>query len=267
VKSGGVGRAREVVGTLVSREIGVLTNAIAFNFLLCLFPLLVVIAAVSRQLPGGARQAGAALLLLLQELIPFGHEAMAKSLQSLTKTAAGLQIFALLVVVWGSSGIFMPVEMALSRAWGGKRVRSFVHSKLLAFLMTVGCGLLGLSSIAITVGVRMYGGDWPTVVRYSGKAVALAVSYLLFFLIYRIVPEAVATRTAVKAALVAGTAWEVVKYVFVARLPAMRLEAFYGPLAFSVSLVIWAYISSLVLVFGALVVRVERPRRRRGAAP
>jgi len=263
VKPAGVRRAREVVGTLVSREIGVLTHAIAFNFLLCLFPLLVVIAAVSRQLPGGARQAGAALLLLLQELIPFGHEAMAQSVRGLTKTAAGLQVFALLLVVWGSSGIFMPVEMALSRAWGGKRVRSFLHSKLLAFGMTVGCGLLGLISIAITVAVRLYGADWPLLVRYSGKAVALAASYLLFFLIYRIVPEAVPTRTAVKAALVAGTAWEVVKYIFVARLPGLRLEAFYGPLAFSVSLVIWAYVSSLVLVFGALVVSAERPRGKR----
>ena len=258
----GFGRVREVVGTLISREIGVLTHAIAFNFLLCLFPLVAVIAALSRQLPVGGRQTGAALLLLLQELIPFGHQAMAESLRNLSKTAAGLQLFALLLIVWGSSGIFMPVEMALSRAWGGKRPRSFIRSKLLAFFMTVGCGLLALLSIAITVGVRVYGGDWPMLARHSGKAVALALSYLLFFLIYRIVPEDVGTRTALKAALVAGTAWELVKYVFVARLPGMRLEAFYGPLAFSVSLVIWAYVSSLVLVFGALVVTAQRPKAR-----
>jgi membrane protein len=263
VKAGPLGRVREVVGTLVSREIGVLTHAIAFNFLLCLFPLLAVIAALARLLPGGARRAGAALLLLLQELIPFGHEAMADSVRGLTKTAAGLQLVALLVIVWGSSGIFMPVEMALSRAWGGRSVRSFIHSKLLAFFMTLGCGLLGLMSVALTVAVRIYGSEWPMIVRHSSKAVALALSYLVFFLIYRIVPESVGTRTAVKAALLAGTVWEIVKYVFVARLPGLRLEAFYGPLAFSVSLVIWAYVSSLVLVLGALMVSAERPKSRR----
>jgi membrane protein len=153
--------------------------------------------------------------------------------------------------------------MALSRAWGGRSVRSFIHSKLLAFFMTLGCGLLGLMSVALTVAVRMYGSEWPTLVRHSSKAVALGLSYLVFFLIYRIVPEAVGTRTAVKAALVAGTVWEVVKYAFVARLPGLRLEAFYGPLAFSVSLVIWAYVSSLVLVLGALVVSAQRPKARR----
>ena len=264
MKAGPFGRLREVVGTLVSREIGVLTNAIAFNFLLCLFPLLAVIVALSRSLPGaGGRRAGSALLLLLQELIPFGHDAMAESVRGLTRTAGGLPVVALLVVVWGSSGIFMPVEMALSKAWGGRKVRSFVHSKLLAFSMAVGCGLLALMSIAITVALRTYGSDWPMLARHSGKVVALALSYLLFFVIYRVVPEAVGTPTALRAALVAGTAWELVKYVFVTRLPGMRLEAFYGPLAFSVSLIIWAYVSSLVLVFGALAVPLARPRRRR----
>jgi membrane protein/epoxyqueuosine reductase len=260
VKPGPVRHLRDVIGTLVSRETGVLTNAIAFNFLLCLFPLLAVIAAMSRVLPGGARRAGAALLLLLQELIPFGHEAMAESVRGLTKTAAGLQVLSLLVILWGSSGIFMPVEMALNRAWGGRSNRSFVQSKLLAFFMTLAGGLLGLASIAVTVAVRMYGTDWPLVVRYSGKAVGLMLTYLLFFVIYRLVPAEVDTRTALKAALVAGTAWEGVKYLFVARLPAMRLEAFYGPVAFSVSLIIWAYVSSLVLVFGALIVPAPRPR-------
>jgi uncharacterized BrkB/YihY/UPF0761 family membrane protein len=48
-----------------------------------------------------------------------------------------------------------------------------------------------------------------------------------------------------------------------------NLQAVYGPLAFAVSLVLWAYVSSLVLVFGALMVPVDRtygtPRRPRAA--
>ena len=110
-----LGRLSSAAGTLVSRDIAVLTNAIAFNFLLCLFPLLLVVAAASQQLPGG-RRAGTALLLLLDELIPFGHEAMAPALRNLNKMAKGLEVVSLALIVWGSSGIFMPVEMALNRA-------------------------------------------------------------------------------------------------------------------------------------------------------
>jgi hypothetical protein len=39
-----------------------------------------------------------------------------------------------------------------------------------------------------------------------------------------------------------------VKYLFVINLERANLQAFYGPLAFAVALVLWAYVSSLVLV-------------------
>ena len=56
---------------------------------------------------------------------------------------------------------------------------------------------------------------------------------------------------------------KVVKYGFVAKLGQMNLQAFYGPLAFSVALLLWAYVSSLVLVFGALMAPVGGGSRRK----
>jgi YihY family inner membrane protein len=257
---GALSHLRFALGTLLSRDIAVLTNAIAFNFLLCLFPLLAVVVAVAQQLPG-ARRFGAALLLVLQELIPFGHVALADAMRSLTRLARGLELLSLALIVWGSSGIFMPVEMALSRAWGGPTHRSFWRSRLLAFLMTSAGGLLALASIGLTVAARGYREEWPTLAEYAAKASGLLLSYVLFFLIYRLIPAApVGTRVAFRAALWSGTAWEVVKYFFVGRLASLNLQAFYGPLAFSVSLILWAYVSSLVLVFGALMV----PSGRKG---
>ncbi len=248
---------------LLSRDIGVLTNAIAFNFLLCLFPLLLVVAAVSLHLPLGGRRVAIGLLLLLQELIPFEHEALAATVQGLTRVARGLEALSLLLIIWGSSGIFVPIELALNRAWGGDRMRSFWRSRTLAFATTLGCGLLALSSIGLTLAARSYRSEWPTLAEYGAKLSALLLTYFIFFLIYRIVPLAhIPTRVAARAAFVGGTVWEVVKYVFVLRLPALNLKAFYGPLAFSVALILWAYVSSLVLVFGALITPLDAGSRR-----
>jgi YihY family inner membrane protein len=245
---------------LLSRDIAVITNAIAFNFLLCLFPLLLVVAAATQQLPGG-RKALPALVLILQELIPFEHQTLADALQSLGRLARKLEVFALILIVWGSSGIFMPIEMALNRAWGG-RPRPFARSRVLAFLMTTAGGLLVFLSVALTSLARSYSREWPTVASYGAKAIAFSLTCLVFFLIYRIIPDSsVGTAVAVRAALWAGTSWEAAKYLFVINLSRANLPAFYGPLAFAVSLVLWAYVSSLVLVFGALMAprRGERP--------
>jgi membrane protein/epoxyqueuosine reductase len=246
---------------LISREIAVLTNAIAFNFLLCLFPLLLVVAAVSQQLPF-SRRASTALLLVLQEMIPFDHAALAESLRGLSRTARTLEAFSLVLIVWGSSGIFMPVEMALNKAWGGRVHRDFWKSRLLAFLMTTAGGLLALVSVLLTVAARALGQGLPALASYGTKVSALLVTCVLFFLIYRLIPDApVGSRVAMKAALWAGVAWEGAKYAFVIQLAKMNLQAFYGPLALSVSLILWAYISSLVLVFGALMSPVDAETR------
>ena len=258
-------RLRHTAGTLLSRDIAVLTNAIAFNFLLCLFPLVVVVASISQQFPerrGG--RAGTALLLLLQELIPFGRDAMAESLKNLTKIAKGIEALSLVLIVWGSSGIFMPVEMALNRAWGGRPHRDFWRSRGLAFLMTMAGGLLALGSIALTIAARSLSREMPVLARYGAKASAFLLTYVLFFLIYRIIPDApIRSRVALKAALWSAAAWEGVKYLFVIKLGQMNLQACYGPLALSVSLILWAYVSSLVLVFGALMTPVEPQARGR----
>ncbi len=247
-------RLRHAVGVLLSREIAVLTNAIAFNFLVCLFPLLLVLMAVGQHL-GMSRRVSVGLLLVLQELIPFGHEAIAESLRGLGRVARGLEIVSLVLIVWGSSGIFMPVEMALNRAWGESRLhRDFWKSRLLAFLMTTAGGLIVFLSVGLTVAARSYGREWPTVASSAAKGSAFLLTYLLFFVVYRFVPGTrVGSRVAARAAALAAVAWEALKYFFVVRLADMNLQAFYGPLAFAVSLILWAYISSLVLVFGALL--------------
>jgi membrane protein/epoxyqueuosine reductase len=247
---------------LLSREIMVLTNAIAFNFLLCLFPLLLVVSALSEQLPPGRRAVGA-LLALLQELIPFGRETMAESVRSLSRLSRGFEVVSLLLIVWGSSGIFMPVEMVLNKAWGGRMHRAFWKSRILAFLMTMAGGLLALLSVALTITARSYTKEWPVLAGLGVKASAFSLTCVLFFLIYRVIPDPpVGTRVAVKAALWAGFAWEAAKYGFVFQLGRMNLQAYYGPLAFAVSLVLWAFVSSLVLVFGALMAPVAEPNRR-----
>jgi YihY family inner membrane protein len=251
-------RLRRAIGLVLSREVMVLTNAIAFNFLLCLFPLLLVLVAVSQRLaPGGGASTG--VRLLLAELIPFGADTMAVSLRQMTRLARGLELLSVGLVVWGSSGIFMPVEMVLNRVWGGRQERAFWKSRLLAFFMTTAGAALALLSVVLTVTARSYGRGWPALTALAVKGAALLLTWTLFLLVYRVTPSApVDLRTASRAALWAAALWEASKYVFVWNLERTQLATLYGPLTFAVSLVLWAYVSSLLLVFGAAVTPAGR---------
>jgi membrane protein len=254
-------RLRRAAGLLLSRDLAVLTNAIAFNFLLCLFPLLLVLLATAQRLaPGGAVASG--VRGLLAELIPFGGDTLAASLRQMTRLARGFELLSLALIVWGSSGIFVPVEMALDRAWGGRTPRVFWKSRLLAVLLTVTAGALALVSVALTAAARGVGREWPLMTAAGVKAAAVLLTWSLFVIVYRLAPSTpVDLRTAAVAAAWAALLWEASKYVFVWNLGRMQLATLYGPLAFAVSLVLWAYVSSLVLVFGAAVTPPAAARR------
>jgi uncharacterized BrkB/YihY/UPF0761 family membrane protein len=81
---------------------------------------------------------------------------------------------------------------------------------------------------------------------------AVVASILMFFLVYWILPHRKIPASAVlPTAVVIGLAWEVAKYLYVLALPRLDFESVYGPFRVSVGLMMWAFLSGLMLLAGA----------------
>ena len=81
---------------------------------------------------------------------------------------------------------------------------------------------------------------------------AVIASILIFFLIYWILPNRkVPARAVLPTALVIGLLWEGAKHLYVLVLPRLDFQAVYGPFYVSVGLMIWAFLSGLLLLAGA----------------
>jgi membrane protein/epoxyqueuosine reductase len=65
-----------------------------------------------------------------------------------------VQIVSLLVLIWSIANVFIPLEMALNRAWGVKQSRSFWRSQGWPVMSSVS-GLLVFSFIAGAASRRM----------------------------------------------------------------------------------------------------------------
>src|SRR5260370_38899059 len=75
---------------------------------------------------------------------------------------------------------------------------------------------------------------------------------LLFFLVYWRLPYRKGPAAGVLAtAIVIGLLWEVAKYLYVRALPWLDFQAVYGPFYISVGLMVWAFLSGLLLLAGA----------------
>ena len=81
---------------------------------------------------------------------------------------------------------------------------------------------------------------------------AAVASILLFFLIYWILPNRkLPVRAVLPTAIVIGLSWELAKMLYIAALPWMDLHSVYGPFSVSVSLMLWAFVTGLLLLAGA----------------
>ncbi|MGH9508038.1 MAG: YhjD/YihY/BrkB family envelope integrity protein, partial [Terriglobales bacterium] len=99
------------------------------------------------------------------------------------------------------------------------------------------------------------------------RAGAVPVTIAVFFLIYWRLPNARVPRlVALQAAVVAGLGWEISKYVYIALLPWLNFRDIYGPFSLSISLLLWAYVSALLMLTGAELMAESR-RAQRSAAP
>ena len=149
-------------------------NAIAFNVLLCLFPLLLVLVAAAQRLVAGRRDGPGAA--------PPPRRAHPLRRRDDRRVAAADD------PRWPAASRCSP-----SCSWSGAPrasscrsrwrstgcgaaagPRSFWRSRLLAFALTVAGGALALLSVALTLLVRGFGREWPLVADSAAKAAALA---------------------------------------------------------------------------------------------
>ena len=63
-----------------------------------------------------------------------------------------------------------------------------------------------------------------------------------------------------------GILWEIAKYLYILTLPHLDLRSVYGPFEVSVGLILWAFLSGLLLLAGAYVSATRHALREARAA-
>jgi len=173
-----------------------------------------------------------------------------------------VQIFSLVMILISCTGIFLPLEVALNQAWGVTKSRNYLLNQTVAFGLALLMVALGLLAIFLNAGQQEllaflffhHVDNWPfKAISFLWLAVSTGAACILFFFsIYWILPNCkVPWRPVMRSSVVTGIVWLAAKSIFVAVLPHLDLKALYGPLYVSVGLLIWAYVSGLILFAGA----------------
>jgi len=254
------GLALSTLKYLMRTEVHTFAFSVAANAILSFFPFVVLMMTLIRRVFHSQVMSDVVVELLRDDL-PAGQEFVIRNLNAMVNSRQRVQVVSLLILLVTSSGVFLPLEVALNRIWRFENNRSYIGNQLISLGLAFACGALALLSIAMTAGpvafmqflFRGYG-TW--LVRLVGfltmKLCAIAASIAIFFLIYWLLPNGkVPARAVLPSAIVMGLLSEALKYAYILALPWLNFQEVYGPFALSVSLMFWAFLSGLLLLAGA----------------
>jgi YihY family inner membrane protein len=254
------GLVSSTVKYLLRTEVHTFAFSVAANAILSFFPFVLLLMTVIRHVFHSPVM-NDVVVQLLRDTLPAGQDFVIRNLNALVDARNRAQVASLIILLFTSTGIFMPLEVALNRIWRFPNNRSYFGNQLISLALAFTCGVLALLSVALTAGnigllensLRSHG---PFVVRLGGfllmKVFAVSASIAIFFLIYWVLPNGkVPARAVLPTAVLMGLMSEALKYAYIMALPRLNFQEVYGPFALSVSLMFWAFLTGLLMLTGA----------------
>lgn len=248
------------VGYLLHTEVHTFAFSVAANAILSFFPFVLLLMSLALRV-FHSKVMSDVIKELLRDNLPAGQDFVIRNLEALASAKNKAQAFSLVMLLITSTGVFLPLEVALNRVWRFPKNRSYIGNQLMSLGLAFACGILALLSIALSAGnVKLlrflaFGHD-IFLVRILGflttKVFATITSMAIFFLIYWLLPNGkVPAKAVLPAAIIMGFLSEILKYSYILLLPRLNFQEVYGPFAISVSMMFWAFLSGLLLLTGA----------------
>ena len=253
--------ARELAGFLAGTEVHTYAFSVAANVIFSLFPFIVLIITIVEKFFPSDKMAEA-IRDMLTALLPVGGAYVYRNMAILVHPHRATQLFSVFMLLVTSTGVFLPLEVALNEVWGVKKHRNYLENQVVSLGLAAAVGILVLSSVAMTAGQKTLMGwvffghtdnfVFHFLARFVLEVFAIVAGILMFFLIYWILPHRKIPAMAVlPTSIVVGLTWEVAKYLYVLALPKLDFNAVYGPFSTAVALMMWAFLSGLILLAGA----------------
>src|SRR5512133_1960694 len=189
-------------------------------------------------------------------------------------------IIGVLLALFGASGVFGQLQDALNTIWGvkakpGAGIWGFLRVRFLSFSMVGGVCFLLLVSLTLESLLKAFS-HYVQSVLPGGLVVAMsvylifdfAVIVLLFAMIFKFLPDAkIQWRDVWIGAVMTAILFGIGKWLLGLYLGSGAAGSAYGPASSLITLLLWIYYSSQILLFGAEFTQVYADRAGREVKP
>jgi membrane protein len=258
--------------------------ALAYYTVFSLAPLILVLLAVVgvmfRADPAGAWDK------ITQQMSYFLDSSAVQVIQNIAQKASQpgkstvATIIGVALALFGASGVFGQLQDALNTIWGVKAkpargVWGFLRNRFLSFGMVAGVCFLLLVSLTLESLLKVFS-HYVQSVLPGGLVVAMsvylvfdfAIIVLLLAMIFKFLPDAaIQWRDVWIGAVMTAILFGIGKWLLGLYLSSGAVGSAYGPASSLITLLLWVYYSSQILLFGAEFTQVYADRAGREVKP
>src|SRR5213078_1933063 len=258
--------------------------ALAYYTVFSLAPLILVLLAIVgvlfRDDPAGARDK------ITQQMSYFLDPSAVQVVQNIAQKASEpgkstiATIIGVALALFGASGVFGQLQDALNTIWGvkakpGGGIWGFLRSRFLSFAMVGGVCFLLLVSLTLESVLKGFSHYIQGVVP-GGIVIAMAVYWifdlaviiLLFAIIFKFLPDAkIQWRDVWIGATITAILFAIGKWALGLYLGSGSAASAYGAASSLITLLLWVYYASQILLFGAEFTQVYAGYAGRGVKP
>lgn len=200
---------------------------------------------------------------------PLDPELIGGVIDAVTEARGSMTIIGFAFLAWSSLGVFSALSGGISRAFDNAPPRPFLKDKLVGIILMGVTGALAVASLVIglvTGVIQEVAADAMTTLPGGGTAIwliGLVVPILLifvaFWIIYRVVPNRPMTWGEVlPGAVVAALLWTVLRFGFTYYATSIaNYDSAFGPLSTGITLLVFLYFASLIVLLGAEFARAS----------
>src|SRR5215469_4350068 len=182
---------------LMRTEVHTFAFSVAANAILSFFPFVMLVMLLVRRVFRSPAMYEV-VVQLLRDYLPAGQDFVIRNLNAMVGARHQTQLVSLVILLVTSTGIFLPLEVALNRIWGFPENRSYLGNQLISLGLSFWCGVMALVSIGMSAGnvelmeivLRGHGTGFVRLMGFlSMKIFAIGASIAIFFLIYWLLPN------------------------------------------------------------------------------
>ncbi|MCL4487433.1 MAG: YihY/virulence factor BrkB family protein [Chloroflexi bacterium] len=264
-----VGVLADTIQAYAQDRASTLAAALSYYTLLSLFPLMLFILAVSSSFLQSA-QAVREVARFVGAYLPPGLS-VGQDLQEMIRLRDPLTLIGGVGFLWSSSGVFDLVQLGLNRAFRVQHARPLWRQRIVSLVMVIAITLLFGLSFFMTAFIRL-AVHYRLVSRHDiamntvPQAASIILGVFVFALLYRYIPfdPTIRWKNVWWPALLASALWEIAKLAFAWYITNMALLNFvYGSIGAVIALMIWGYITAVILLAGAEMAAVLSGARQR----